>query len=60
MPSSFYTNNLNITKENIPHFISFCESEKDLDFFDQIPIDEFVEVLQLYAVKYKETFPERF
>lgn len=60
MPTSFYTANLNIKKENIPHFIDFCESEKSLEQLAQVPIEEFVDMLLLYAVRYKEAFPERF
>lgn len=60
MPSHFYTKTLKMASINIPHFIDFCESEKELDELIRIPIDEFVEFLQKTAIVYKDNYPDRF
>ncbi len=60
MPNSFYTNKLKVSLENIPHFIEFCESQKDLNNLINMPIIEFIETLEETIVLYKVSFPERF
>lgn len=59
MPNKFYTSNLKITDQNISHFIDFCESENDLDSLINMSINDFVEILEKYAMLYKENYPER-
>lgn len=60
MPHTFYTSNLKVETQNIPHFLEFCESEYNLDYLISMPIDVFIETLGKYAVLYKESYPERF
>ena len=60
MPTQFYTNNLKIPTDNIPHFIEYCESKEEIGKLISMPIDELVEFLQKTAVLYKDNYPERF
>lgn len=60
MPNSFYTNKLKVSLENILHFIEFCEAQKDLNNLINMPIIEFIELLEETIVLYKVSFPERF
>lgn len=60
MPNSYYTRNLKIIPENIPHFLEFCESKSDIDALSSMSINDFIELLETTAVLYKDSYPERF
>lgn len=60
IPNSFYTSYLKVTQENISHFIDFCESENDLDYLIDIPIDDFMGIMEKTVALYKRTHPDRF
>lgn len=60
MPNSYYTRNLKIIPENIPHFLEFCESKRDIDELKTMSINDFIELLEKTAVLYKDNYPERF
>lgn len=60
MPNSYYTRNLKVIPENIPHFLDFCESKNDIEVLMSMSINDFIELLEEYAVLYKDNYPERF
>lgn len=60
VPNTFYSQYLNLQPEDIPHFIGFCEFENDLDILLEMPITEYMELLEKTAVIYKNMYPERF
>ncbi|HLW15318.1 MAG TPA: hypothetical protein VKX30_07480 [Flavobacteriaceae bacterium] len=60
MPNSYYSRELKIISENIPHFLEFCESRKDIDTLISMSTYDFIELLEKTAALYKDNFPERF